>query len=251
MRVLDDNDRGVHHIADGDHDAAQGHDIGSEFHAQEGDKGHQDGDRKHDHGDHRRGDVQQEKSDHQTHNDQFFDQGLSHRADRLFDQLGTIIRDFNFYPLRKGRFDVFQLLFNAFNDLQGVLFITHDHDAPDHVSAAVQVGHSPADVRPQADLRDILHEDRHAPGIRLYDNILNVFNGFDITSHAHHIFRPAEFQESPADFDIAVPDGVNDPADRYVIGQKLVGVDGDLILLSETADTGDLGNAGHGLQLIP
>ena len=41
-----------------------------------GDKGHQDGDRKHNNGDHRRGDVQQEESDHQAHNDQFFDQGL-------------------------------------------------------------------------------------------------------------------------------------------------------------------------------
>ena len=191
--------------------------------------------------------MQQEESDHQAHNDQFFDQGLLHRADRLLDQLGTVVRDFDLHPLRKGRFNFFQLFFNAFNDVQGVLFITHDHDAPDHIPAAVQVGHAATDVRPQPDLRDILHENRHARGIRLYDNILDIFNGFDVTSPAHHIFRPAEFQEPPADFDIAVPDGVNHPADRDVIRQKLVGVDGDLILFPEPADTGDLGNAGHGL----
>src|SRR5690606_31085047 len=74
--------------------------------------------------------------------------------------------------------------------------------------------------------------------------------GVDVTLDAQHVLGLGEFHHAAADFIVGALDRLLDPVERYVVGAKLLRVDGDLVLLDETADAGDLGNAFDRRQFV-
>src|SRR5204863_223394 len=71
-----------------------------------------------------------------------------------------------------------------------------------------------------------------------------------ITQTANHVFRAAHFEDSPSDFIGAGANLFNDGGKRDAIGAQFVGIDIHLVLLDESPDGRDFGNARNGFKLI-
>ena len=94
--------------------------------------------------------------------DEFFDQRALEGLDRPFDQIATIIGGHDLNARRKGRLQLLQFCTDPLNDLQGVFSKSHDDDAADDLSFAVQIGNPASHVRTQGDDAEIFHQNRSA-----------------------------------------------------------------------------------------
>ncbi len=104
VRVLDHDDRRVHHGADGDRDAAEAHDVGADARARTCTmNGDQHADRQGEDGDQRAADVQQE-DDADERDDRCFPRcSVSlQRVDGAVDQLGAVVDGARASHLRAG-----------------------------------------------------------------------------------------------------------------------------------------------------
>src|SRR5260370_21438669 len=54
----------------------------------------------------------------------------------------------------------------------------------------------------------------------------------------------------PSGINVALADGIDDIADGYVIDNKLVGIEIDLVLFDEPADRGDFGDTSDGFERV-
>ena len=246
--VLDHDDRGVDHGADGDGDAGQAHDIRGDAHEVHADKGHDDGERQGE--DDRKGARQMEEkndadgTDGNRQPDDLFLQGV----DRPVDQIGAVVGGDDLDPRRQTRRDIpGDLFLHPFEHRQHVLAEADDDDAAGHLAFAVQLGKAAADVRAEAHLGDVADQDRRAAPVRAHGDQLDVLDFLDVAPAADHVFDAGEFDHPAFDVLVALPDGVHHLADRDIVGEQPVGVDGHLILFDEAADRGDLGDAGDAL----
>ena len=73
-------------------------------------------------------------------------------------------------------------------------------------------------------------------------------DALDIAPPADHVLRAAELDQPPAHVVVAVPDRLDHGGDRDVVGQQLVGIEVDLVLLLESADRSHLGHAGNAIE---
>ncbi len=248
--VLDLDHRAVDQHADRDRDPRNRHDVRAHAHEIHGDEGEQDRDRdREDRHDCRR-DVPEKQQDHETHDHECSDQFVLQRGNRILDQLRAVVGRDDFDARRQGLPDVFDLLLDALDHLEGVLAVTHHHDAADRVPLSVEVGQPATDLRAYYDASEILDQDRDAILVRTDDDAFDVSDRACIAASAHHVLGPAHLDQAPADVVVALPDGVDHLLDRHAVGEHRGRFEVDLVLLLEAADRRHLGHARHALQPV-
>src|SRR5262249_32121359 len=87
--------------------------------------------------------------------------------------------------------------------------------------------------------------------LRLEWDILDIFQALDVPTTSHVELGGPHFKDLPAHIAVGHANLVNDLADRDAVGQELVRVQINLILLYEPPDGGDFGDTFYGLEGIP
>ena len=91
VRVLDHDDRRIHHGAERDRDAAEAHDVGADAERMHAGKGHQHADRQRENGDKRAARMQQKQHADRGDDEAFLDERARERMDRAADELRAVI----------------------------------------------------------------------------------------------------------------------------------------------------------------
>src|SRR5206468_7515128 len=94
------------------------------------------------------------------------------------------------------------------------------------------------------DVADIFQINRRAV-FDFEDNILDVFDLFDVAAAADVILGRGDFENFAADIRVAQLNRVDDLAERNVVGNESVWIEIDLVLLHETANRRDFGDTFH------
>src|SRR5947207_9429401 len=129
VNVLDHDDRGINHSANGKSDAAERHDVRGELEVKHRNERKDDGNQKSDDGNERRTDMPKKNQADKCHNDALFDYLLAQRCDGTFDELTSVIGRYEFHAFGEGWFDFRQLLFDALNNPQCIFAVAHYHDS--------------------------------------------------------------------------------------------------------------------------
>src|SRR5205807_4876669 len=109
------------------------------------------------------------------------------------DQFTAIIGRHDPDAIRQRRFDIVDLPFDAVDNLERVLSITHYYDSADDFALTIQLSHAASQRAAKMDLTDVLYVHRRAVFNLEYD-VLDVGDAFEITAAAHEIFRGRDFE---------------------------------------------------------
>src|SRR5450830_965830 len=145
------------------------------------------------------------------------------------DYLGAVIGDYQFYAF--GKLDGCQPFLDPVDDLQRIFLIPDYDDSADDLAPAVQFRHPSPDVRHELDGGNVTDSYRYAVLVGFKDNILYVFERFEVTPDGYHIFPAGDFQEPGAGLLVGFLQGHNHVIERDVVSEQGVGVDGHLVLL--------------------
>ncbi len=83
-----------------------------------------------------------------------------------------------------------------------------------------------------------------------HDDVLKILKRCGVAASADHVFGAAEFEQASAGFDVAVAHRVDDLGGGDAVALEAIGIEVDLVLACESADGGDVGDTGHGLQMV-
>ena len=150
MGILDHDDGGVHHGADGDGDAAEAHDVGAQAEQPHADIGDQHAERQRDDGDERASRVQQENDADERDDGALLQKRPLERIDSTIDQVGAVVDGFDAHALGKARCHLREPVLHVLNDGQGVLAVALQRDARDDFTFAVHLGDAAALIRGRA-----------------------------------------------------------------------------------------------------
>ena len=220
--LLDDDDGGVDHRADGDRDAAEGHDVGADAEGAHRDERDEDGDGDGDDRDDGARDVPEEDEDDERDDDQLFDEGVLEVVDGGEDELGAVVGGDDFDARGEAGLEVFEFGFDAVDDLEGVFALADDDDAGDGFALAVEVGDAAADVGADDDGADVFDRDGDAAGSGGEGDLLEVGGGAGVAASADHVLAAGEFDEASADIVVAAADGGDDFRERDVEGGEFL-----------------------------
>src|SRR5665213_2713644 len=156
-----------------------------------------DGDGQSDDGDQCRAYVPEKNYADQRHDDAFFDQFFAQRGDGIFDQGAAVVSRNNFHARRQRGFYLLEFLFDAINHRQRIFAVTHDHDAADHFTFAVQFSHSPPQVRAEVNRADILDIHRRAID-DLERDVFQISEALDVTAPANVILGRTDLENLSA-----------------------------------------------------
>ena len=199
VRVLDHDDGGVDHRADGDGDAAEAHDGRVDAERVHGDERHQHADRQHDDGDQRAADVQQEDDADESDDDALLDQRALQRLDGAMDQVGAVVDGDDAHVLGQARRDLLDLLLDVGDDVERVLAVALHDDAADHLALAVELGRGRAARPAPSSMRAT---SRSSTGVRpsaLEDDLLEVGDAPQVAAAAHHVLGLGHLDDAAAD----------------------------------------------------
>ena len=105
--------------------------------------------------------VPEEDDADERDDDRLLDQLLLEVVDRALDQVGAVVGGDELDALgERGLDPLLDRLLDVLDDAVGVDAVADDHDPARDVALAVQLGHSPAHLRPEVHARDVLDEDR-------------------------------------------------------------------------------------------
>ena len=250
VRVLDHHDRRVHHRADGNRYAAQRHDVGVDALLMHDDERGKDAQRQSDDGHKGRAQVEQEHQTHQRDHHEFFHQLELEVVHRAMDQRGAVVGFDNLHAFGQTLAQLFKLGFDPLDGGQRVLAVTHHHDAAGNLALTVQIGDHATHLRADLNGRDIAQQHRGALLRDIDRDGLQVIDAAQITARADHVLGLGKFQHRATDLAVGCLDRVADFHQRDAVGTQFLRIDYDLVLAHHAADRGDLGHAGHGLQLV-
>ena len=242
MGVLDHDDGGIHHGADGDGDAAEAHDVGAQAQQPHADIGDQHAERQRDDGDERAARVQQENDADERHDGALLQKRPLERIDSTIDQVGAVVDGLDAHAFGKARRHLREPVLHVLNDRQGVLAVALERDARDDLSFAVHLGDAAALIGRQLDAGDVLQQNRHA-AVALDHDLLEVGDGLDVAAAAHGKFGLRDFNRPAADIHIAVTDDIANFRERNAESLKPARIDDDAVLLDEAACARDFGDA--------
>ena len=242
VRVLDHHDGRVDHRADGDGDAAEAHDVGAyPKHLHRG-EGHQQPDGQHHDRHEGRADMQQEHDRHEGDDEAFFQKRRLQRPDRRQDQVGPVVDRYDVHAVGQAFRDRVQLRLGIVDYIQGVGADPLQHDAAGHFALAVEFGDTAPFVRHDLDPRDIGEADRDTADAAQGD-VADVLDAREIPASSDHELELGQLHGAPASILVARLDGRADIGQGDPLRPHPHRIDGDRILLDESADAGDLGNA--------
>src|SRR5436190_10781132 len=185
------------------------------------------------------------KRDH----DAFFNQLFAQRRNRAPDQLAAVISRHDVHTGWQRRFDLVDFLFDAIDDVERVLAVTHHDNAANGFAFAVQFRDPAPDIAAEMHGAHVLHVNWRA-FIDFQDNVFDVGDAFDVAAATHEIFRGRDLESLAAYVGVARFDRTDDVAERDVVGDESVWIEVDLVLLYEAADRRDFGDALHRLERI-
>ena len=162
VRVLDHDDGGVDHGADGDGNAAQAHDVGAEAEQLHGHERHQDADGQHDDRHQGAADVQQKHDAHQRDDEAFLEQRAAQRLDGAVDQLGAVVDRHHLDALGQRGSDLRQPRLDVGDDVERVGAEALQGDAAGDFAFAVELGDAASFVRAKLYARNVLEQHRRA-----------------------------------------------------------------------------------------
>ena len=250
MGVFDHHDRCVDHRADGDGDAAERHDVRIEalvMHDQERDQNpHREGEDRHEGA----ADMQQEKDGHQRDDEALLEKLSFQIVDSALDEVAAVVDGLDGYSFRQSRLQFLQFRFDGVDRREGVFSVAHDDDPADGFAFAVQVHQAAAQLGPQVYMGDVPDQDGRAVLVHPDGRVLYVLDGLDVAQTSHHELGLAHLDQSAAHVVVAALQGRAYFRQGNVVGQQLVGIDLDLVLLDVTADGSHFGHPGHAHQLI-
>src|SRR5205823_1851822 len=249
VRVLDHDDRRIHHRADRNRDAAKRHDVRRQIHPPHRDERQDDGDGQRDDR-HQRGTHVPEKNDaDESDHDAFFNQLFTQRCDRAPDQLAAVVSRHDAHTGWQRRFDLIDFLFDTIDDVERVLAVTHHNDPTNGLAFAVQFRDSAPDIAAEMHGAHVLHVNWRA-FIDFQHNVFDVGDAFDVAAATHEIFRGCDLESLAAYVGVARFDRTDDLAERDVVGDERVWIEIDLVLLYEATDRRDLSDALHRLECV-
>ena len=201
--VLDHDDDGVHHRADGDGDAAQRHDVRADALAIHDDERNQHGDRQDDDGDERAAQMHQEGQANQRDDDAFLEQFFLQRFDRAVDQRRAVVSHGVFDIGRKAFHRFVEALLDVVDDLPSICAVTDDDDAADGFTLAVQFRDAAPHVGAELDIGDLAEQNRHAFVADADRDFFQIVNVLDVAAHAQDEFLFRHLDGTSADFAVA------------------------------------------------
>ena len=191
-------------------------------------------------------------------------------VDGAVDQAGAVVYRHQLHPGWQALAQLLQLLLDGGDGLEGIAARPHQDDATDDLTLAVQIGDAFAHARAQAYLgdvaetedgaRDLLglvnlgaHAGAHASGSLVLGRdreIAQVLEPAQVAGDADHVARLRHFQGPGAGLAGGALDGLHEVDEGQLVAPQHVGIDDHLILLDHAANRGDLGDSGHGLELV-
>ena len=250
MRVLDHHNRCVDHRADRDRDPPERHDVRGLTHGVHRRERHQERERQREDSDEGAPKVEEKKDTHETDDDRLLDQLLLERLDRLLDERRPVVDGNDLDSLRQSLRDLLDLRLHALDDLERVFAEADDDDTAHGLAETVELGGAPPHVGSELDPGDVPQQDGCALLIDPQNDLFEVFWFADIPPTAHHVFGSVELEDASANVVVRHLDGLHDVVERDPIGQKLVRLDLDLILLHVAPERSDVGHAGHSPQPV-
>ncbi len=175
---------------------------------------------------------------------------VGQRVDGPFDQPRAVVEGHDAHALGQPGLKLHDLLLDPLGDGQRVLAVAHHHHRADGF-VAVLFQHAAAELAAPADRGQIRHVDgRAASRIDLDDDVLDVAERANPADAADQIFGVAFLDHAAADGGVRSGDGGVQFAERDAVGAEFVRIDVDLVFDRKAAHRGDLGHAGHGIELI-
>ena len=240
--VLDHDDGGVDHGADGDGDAAEAHDVGAEAQQLHRHERHQDADGKHHDRHQGAAHVQQEHDAHQRHHDALLEQRPAQGLDGAIDELRAVVDRHHLDALGQRGSNLGQPRLDVADDVEGVGAEALQGDAARDFPFAVEFGDAAPFVRTKLDAGDVLEEHRRA-AVDLDDDAFEIADVLDVAAAAHHELVLGELDRAAADIHVVLADDLAHLGQRNAQRTHAAGIDDDVVLLDEAADAGHLGDA--------
>ena len=240
--VLDHDDGGVDHGADGDGNAAEAHDVGAEAEQLHRHERHQDADRQHDDRHQGAAHVQQEDDAHQRHHQAFLEQRPAQGLDGAIDELGAVVDRHHLDALRQRGRNLRQPRLDVGDDVERVGAEALQGDAAGDFPLAVEFGDAAPLVGAKLDTGDVLEQHRRA-AVDLDDDAFEIGDVLDVAAAAHHELVLGEFDRAAADIHVVLADDLAHLGQRNAQRAHAAGIDDHVVLLDEAADAGDLGDA--------
>ncbi len=240
--VLDHDDGGVDHGADGNGDAAQAHDVGRDPERVHEDVGDEDAQRQRQDGNQRAARMQQEDDAHERNDQAFLGECRLERRDRALDQLGAVVDGHDLGAGGQAGGNLRELCLHVVDDGERVLAKALHGDAGDGLAFAVELGDTAAFVRHQLHAGDVAQQHR-SPVLRLQDDLLDVLRSTEVAAPAHHELGLGQLHHAAAYVHVRLADGVAHLGQRDLEGLQASRIDDDRVLAHEAADAGDLGHA--------
>src|SRR5262249_34371813 len=242
VRVLDHDDRGIDHRADGNGNAAEAHDVGTQaqrVHAEICDQyAKRQGDDRHE----RAADVKEKHKADEGDDGALLDQRSLERIDGAVDEVGAVVDRFDGHALGQARRDLGETVLDVADHGQRVFAKPLQRYAGNDLAFSVHLGDTAALVGREFDPCHVLEQHRHA-AFALNDDLLEVEQALDIAAAAHRELGFRELDRPPADIHVAGAQRFANPGQRNAERLQPSRIDDHAVLLDETPDAGDFGNA--------
>jgi hypothetical protein len=196
--ILDHDDGCIDHRADGDGDAAQGHDVGVHPLEPHHNKRRQHAERQREDRDQRRSDMPEEQAADQCHDDELLDQLVGEVLDRAIDQLRAVINRHHLDAGRQAFLEIGELDLDRRDGFAGILARAQDHNAAGDLAFAVQLGDAAPHLRADLDRGDVTQTHGHTAGGGLERDRPEVVERLQIARGADHIFGLGHLQHRTA-----------------------------------------------------
>ncbi len=162
MSVLNHHHGRIDHGADGDGDAAQGHDVGVDALDAHDDEGEQHPERKGEDGHERGAHVPEEEGADERHHEEFLGEFAGEILDRPIDQLRAVIGGDHLDASWQAALELLELVLDGRDGLAGVLARAQDHHAASDLGLAVELGDAAAHLRADLKRGHVAERDRDA-----------------------------------------------------------------------------------------
>src|ERR1035437_2034815 len=246
--VLGHDDSRVYEHANGDGDSAQRHDVRRDARALHEQESAQYRERQRD-GDHQdAAKVPQKQHVRQRDQNQLFDQRVAERVHCMIDEGAAVIERNDLDARGEARLNLADLLLDCLNYLPRIGAIADD-DHPARCFFPVLSENAAPELGAKLNTGHVANRYRRAVESAERD-VLNVLQSANQADAAHHFLGVAYFDDLGADVVVASLHRGNHILERNVVGAQLHGIEIDLVLLYESANGGDFGHSGYGVQLV-
>jgi len=250
VRVLDHHHRRVHHRANGNGNAAQRHDVGVDALPVHDDEGRQNAQRQRDDGHQGRTQVKQKQGTHHGHHRKFFEQLVAEVLDGPLDEPRAVVGGHDLHAWRQARLQGGQFGFDRRDGGQGVLARAHDDHAAHGFAFAIQLTNAAPNFGANLHMGHVAQQNGHTSLGGHEWNGAEIVQGLQIPGGTHHEFGFAHLQHRGAHFLVGAANRFNYLAVGNSVGGQFVRIEHHLILPHHATDGGNLGHAGHSLELV-